>query len=137
MVVKSFWPGVARYEKFFVFMGVDQDRDTAYGFFINSDPITLAYRNPSIMDLQVEIPAMTYAYLFKPTPSYVNSFEYYDIPSGNLLEAIVSTPSRICDPAHLLPVHLDKVLAAVNRSPFLSADQKDICLTPHSLAGLV
>jgi hypothetical protein len=137
LVIKSFWPGVARYEKFFVFMGVDRNRETAYGLFINSDPITLAYRNSLIMDLQVEIPPNSYEYLYKPTASYVNCYEYYHIPCSDLLDAIVSTPSRICEPEHLMPEHLNAVLAAVRRNPFLDADQKDISLAPHSLEGLM
>lgn len=137
LVIQSFWPGVARYEKFFVLMGVDRDQETVYGFFINSEPITLARRNPFIMDLQIEIPPKSYEYLYKPTPSYVNCYEYYEIPCSDLLDAIVSTPSKICEPEHLVPEHLNAVLAAVRRNPFLDADQKDISLAPHSLEGLV
>jgi hypothetical protein len=137
LVIQSFWPGVAHYEKFFVFMGVDQDRETAYGFFINSRPITLAYRNQAIMDLQVEIAPKTYGYLYKSTPSYVNCNEYYDNPCDDLLAAIISTPSKICEPAHLLPRHMRDILAAVRRNRFFDADQKDISLAPYSLEGLV
>jgi len=137
LVIRSFWQGVATYEKYFIFMGVDNGLERTYGFFINSEPITLAYRNSTIMDLQLQIAPGSYAYLYKPTPSYINAHQYYTLPWRDFLDAIVSTPSKICEPPHLSAVHLNDLLAAVRRNPFLDPDEKDISLAPCSLAGQV
>ncbi len=125
MVIKSHFPDYANHDKYFVFMGISGDNVTAYGFFISSTPESLAYSNQDIMKLQIKIPPGSYPYLDKPKPSYINCYEYYEMPFKELVDLLIQTPSKICDPP-LSQDHHDQILKAVRSNDTFEDVEADI-----------
>jgi hypothetical protein len=113
---------IASHEKYFVLMSLSEDFKTAYGLFINSNPHPLAQKNQTIKETQVEIKPGIYNFLQKPTPSFVDCYNFYKTPFNNLYEALVESPSKMC--GHLSSQHLEEILRAVRLNPSFTINEK-------------
>lgn len=122
LVIKAYFPGVASYEKYFIFMGLSVDHQTGYGFFINSERNPLSERNYFVLRAQVQLIPGSYEFLKYPTPSYIDSFKPYHFDFSNILTALIDCPSKIC--GHLSEEHLEEVIRVIHDNRTLSPEEK-------------
>jgi hypothetical protein len=137
LVITGRFEDIAAYDKFFVFMGLDNKFRNAFGFFINSNRHPLSNRRMFILRSQVQIPPNSYNFLKKPQPSYIDCHEPYEIDFFEMVNALVEAPSKIS--GHLTPAHLQDVVSCVQDNPTFTPEQKtlltcQLILPPNFLA---
>jgi len=127
LVIKGYVPKIS-HDKYFVFVGFNNDSKYAYSFIISSNPSLIIITKPQLAHLQITIPPRTYSFLPKQKSSYINCLNLYEQDSFNMINGLIQNPSKM--QGYLTPKHLNEVIQAGQNNPTLSPDQLNILVGP-------
>lgn len=128
MVIKGYFPGVASYEKYYIFIALDNTFQRVHGFFINSERNPLSERSNFVLRAQIQIYPGSYDFLTNTDPSYIDSFKPYPTDFSNILTALIECPSKIS--GQLSPEHLQTVDEVIQDNRTLTPEEKSFLTRP-------
>ncbi len=127
-MIKGYFPGVASYDKYYIFIAIDNTLQRVHGFFINSERNSLSERSNFVLRAQIQIEPGSYDFLANTYPSYIDSFKPYSTDFSNILTALIECPSKIC--GQLSPEHLQVVNEVIQDNRTLLPEEKAFLTTP-------